>query len=458
MATVEIESVHPLDGSLGLPLQTQVSVVFNQLMDETTITSSTFLVSGPDTSNWETPGVRIIDNESPENVLLEFNGEAYLDGAISFTQESIQGSPVTRAIFTPTKPLVANTEYVIYLTGDEGIEDAIVPPVSAIDSTVLLGTYIWTFTSGSGSVVDVPTEASTAVSVPPSVDTSSTVSEPFALLSSVPDSRATNLDISTDTIVLNFNRYVDSATVDSAISIVAESVNGDMSIPATGTISFVSSTSEKQVTITLTAALMQNNVVDVIIGRSLSDTDGNPLVASDYSFYFTTTYNPLYVSTRRIRMEIGGFLSGIPDDTINLAIFEASRTADAIAWTGSVTNQTYFDMVKRSFVICEAAGILLQGISMDGGIASKKLGDFSVEYDTGHMPRILDRLADCVDKWEPLLMSGGNQKDFTMAVKGRYDPNRPVIGRVWEKESGSIPGANSKESHYFRWRNTWESR
>ena len=110
MATVEIESVHPLDGSLGLPLQTQVSVVFNQLMDETTITSSTFLVSGPDTSNWETPGIRVIDNASPENVLIEFNGESYLDGAISFTQESISGSPVTRATFTPTNPLVANTE------------------------------------------------------------------------------------------------------------------------------------------------------------------------------------------------------------------------------------------------------------------------------------------------------------------------------------------------------------
>jgi len=458
MATVEIESVHPLDGSLGLPLQTQVSVVFNQLMDETTITSSTFLVSGPDTSNWETPGIRLIDNESPENVLLEFNGEAYLDGTISFTQESIQGAPVTRATFTPTQPLVANTKYVVYLTGDEGLDDAIVPPISAVDSTVLLGTYMWTFTAGSGSVVEVPNVASTAVSVPPSVDSSSTVTAPFALTSSIPDSRATNLDVSTDTIVLNFNRDVDGTTVDSAISIVAESVNGDTSIPAPGNISFTSSTTGKQVTLTMTTALVQNNVVSIMIGSSLSDTAGNPLVASDCSFYFTTTYNPLYVNTRRIRMDIGGFLSGIPDDTINLAIFEASRTADAIAWTGTVTNQTYYDMVKRNFVICEAAGILLQGISMDGGIASKKLGDFSVEYDTGHMPRVLDRLADCVDKWQPLLMSGGNERDFTMAVKGRYDPNRPVIGRVWEKESGSIPGANVKESYYFRWRNTWGSR
>ena len=152
MATVEIESVHPLDSSLGLPLQSQISVVFNQLMDEATITTSTFMITGPDDSSWTTPGVRVIENTSPENILLNYGGEEYIDGAISFTQETIDSAPVTKAIFTPSEPLHPSTEYVIYLTGDEGLEDAIVSPVAGVDSTPLVGTYMWTFTTGSGSV------------------------------------------------------------------------------------------------------------------------------------------------------------------------------------------------------------------------------------------------------------------------------------------------------------------
>lgn len=456
MAIVEIESVNPLDASLGLPLQTQISVVFNQLMDEATITSSSFLVSGPDNSSWSTPGVRVIENTSPENVLLDFGGDEYIDGTISFSEVDLGGSVFgTKATFTSTVPFSPNTEYVVYLAGDEGLDDNIVTPIAAVDSTVLVGTYMWRFTTGSGSVSEVPTVSSTAVSVPPTV--SSVISDPFKLSSSIPANRATNLTVATDTITLNFNANVDATTVDSAILIVAESVNGDIAVPSAGTIAFTSSTTSGTVVLTMTDSLLGNNAVTVTIGGSLKDENGNQ-ISGDYSFYFTTTYSPLYVTARRIRLDIGGFLSGIPNDTINLAIFEASRIADILAYAGTITNQAYFDMVKRNFVICEASGILLQGISMEGGIARKKLGDFEVQYDTGHLPRILDRLSDCVDKWQPLLMNGGNEKDFTMAVKGLYDPNRPIIGRVWEKESGGVPAANTKEAHYYRWRKTWEPR
>lgn len=456
MAIVEIESVHPLDSSLGLPLQSQISVVFNQLMDEATITTSTLMITGPDDSSWTTPGVRVIENTSPENILLNYGGEEYIDGAISFTQESIGATPVTKATFTPSEPLYPNTEYVIYLTGDEGLEDAIVSPVAAVDNTPLVGTYIWTFTTGSGSVAEVPDTASTSVVAPPSI--SSVVSIPFKLLSSIPANQATNLDISTDTIVLQFSKNIDATTVDSAISIDAESVNGDTSISSIGAISFSSSTVGDTVTITLTDSLVANNLVSVEIGDSLKDEDGN-LLSSGESFYFTTTYTPLYVTPRRIRLDIGAHLIGVPNDTINLAIFEASRTADILAYTsGTIVNQQYYDMIKRNFVICEAAGILMQGISMEGGISSKKLGDFSTQYDTEFLPRLLDRLTDCVDKWQPLLMNGGNEKDFTRAVKGLYDPNRPQIGRVWETGTSMVPAANTKEAYYYRWRHTWESR
>lgn len=457
MATVVIDSVSPLDSSLGLPLQTQISVVFNQLMDEDTINGSTFLVSGPDTSTWDTPGVRVINNQSPENVLIDFGGTEYIGGTISFVQVDLGGTPATQAIFTPTTPLAPNTEYVVYLAGDEG-DTNVVTPISAIDATSLVGTYIWTFTTGSGSVSDVPDVSSSAVLAPPSVTSSSAILDPFDIESISPANRATNLGIDTDTIIINFNKNVDGSTVDSAITIIAESVNGDTTIPSAGSISFTSSTSGSTVTLTLVTQLLTNNIISITVNNTIKDVDGNQIVLSESEFYFTTTYSPLYVTARRIRLEIGSQLVGVPDDTINFAIFEASRFADAVVYTGSITNSKYFSEIKRNFVVCEASGILLQGISSGGNVSSKSLGDFSVSYDTKYLPNMLDRLTDCVDKWLPLLMSGGDSKDFTRAVKGLYDPNRPALGRMWTTGDAIIPGANSKEAYYLRWKNTWEGR
>ena len=264
--------------------------------------------------------------------------------------------------------------------------------------------------------------------------------------------------MSTSTITLNFNTNVDETTVDSAISIVADSVNGDPGISSAGAISFTSSTVGQAVTLTLTTTLLVNNVIEVTIGNSITDMSGNPLATTDPSFYFTTTYDPLYVTARRIRLDIGAHIVGIPVDTVNLAIFEASRNADILAFTGTISGQTYFDLVKRNFVICEASGILLNGVAAQGNIASKKLGDFSVQYDTKYLPTILDRLADCVAKWQPLLMNGGDQKEHVIAVKGLFDPNRPALGRVWEKGGKIVPAANTKESFFYRWQKTWEPR
>ena len=60
---------------------------------------------------------------------------------------------------------------------------------------------------------------------------------------------------------------------------------------------------------------------DVFVFKSLKIINS----FEDYSFYFTTTYNPLYSSIRKLRLEVGAFISNVPDDTVNLAIFEACR-------------------------------------------------------------------------------------------------------------------------------------
>lgn len=449
MAIVEIESVHPLNNSLGSPLQSTISVVFNQLMDESTISSSTFLVSGPDSSTWSGPDLKLWESksESPEDMLSSFNGESYVPGSITF--ETIDSGTKTKAIFTADQPLREDTQYTIYLTGDEGIDDDVAPPIAAIDVTVLVGTYAWRFTTGSGSIQEVPETTSNAVAgdgVLPSL------SAPFDVQATVPANRSTGVDVSTVTI--QFNRDVDSTTVNSAISIYSESVNGDPAIPFLQSISYTSSVSGGTITLSLTDTLLQNNAVIFEINSLLLDADGNALT-DVYEFYFTTTYSPLYVTSRRIKLDIGAQIAGIPDDTINLAIFEASRNADILSANATVTNLEYFDYVKRQFVICEAEGILLQGISSKAIVAKKKLADFSVEYDGKYLPRVLERVSDCLAKWEPMLRGGGDHRDMTTAIKGLVDPNRPDIGRTWESSNRGVPAANTKGSYYTRWISTW---
>lgn len=441
-----IQSVYPLDNALGLPLETRIIVAFDSIMDQSTINSSTFLVSGPSGDLWS--GLQILrgsDVTSPENILSDFIETGYIDGTFSFDDSS----GCTEVTFTSAESLRINSEYTVYLVGDEGLDTEDI--IKGIDTSPLIGTYAWKFSTGSGNLQEVPADTSLAAEIPQILPT---ISDIFSLVTISPANRDTNLTVTTDTITIEFNRAIDSTTVDAAISVIAESVNGDTSIPDSGIIGFTSSTTSQTVTLTLTDALLENNIIDIVIAETLKDTSGYNF-SGGYSSYFTTTYNPLYVTARRIRLDIGAQIASIPEDTINLAIFEASRTADIISFSGTIANQRYYDHAKRQFVICEASGILLQGIAAQTAVSAKRLGDFTVDYDGNFLPRILKRLEDCIAQWEPIVMGGGDTRDFAIGVKGLLDPNRPEVGRLWSDESNMIPGANGRESYYYRWRKTW---
>ncbi|MHA2068511.1 MAG: hypothetical protein ACXABY_29465 [Candidatus Thorarchaeota archaeon] len=234
-----------------------------------------------------------------------------------------------------------------------------------------------------------------------------------------------------------------------------------------------------------TTQLYDNNAVFITLSHTIADTDGNTL-GTDYEMYFTTTYDPHYTSVRRVRLDLGALVADIPDDTINLAIFEASLEAQALSFglqtfkTNSVA--TFFNFARRQYVTCVAEMILLGAISgsssVEGGGKSKRLADLQVNFGGGgQFKSLLDRAIGCKLKWEATLTSAGeigpgtSQKP-SMVIKGRYDPDRPEFGREWEPVSthsgigSEYPAANVKSRNsvlYRRWRgnfmaNRWGSR
>lgn len=188
--------------------------------------------------------------------------------------------------------------------------------------------------------------------------------------------------------------------------------------------------------------LIENMQVVITLSSSIKDILGNSL-EEDISFYFTTTYNPLYSSVRKLRLEVGSFISDLPDDTLNLAIFEASLMANQINWIVSISS--FFIFARREWVTCKAAEILLNNTLALLNNTSKKLDNLEIKYGSTTGQNLLDKIQACLAKWEAEVISGGaaTQKP-KMVVKGEFDCDAPHVGRMWEKGPRifQTPGSN----------------
>jgi len=196
--------------------------------------------------------------------------------------------------------------------------------------------------------------------------------------------------------------------------------------------------------------LFRNNVVEVTIASGIEGVDGS-VMTEEYTFSFLTETYPSYSAVRKIRLEYGGFIPNIENDTIQLAILEASLEADELVFS-QTQNTTFLNHIKREWVTCKTALTLINNLN-NSLIRSKSLGDFSVSYDTNTLRDAMSKAYDCLNKWEPQLIAGGYAKDAqqpSRVVKGEYDPDRPPIGRTWfdageiNSDSG-LPAANTKD-------------
>ncbi len=193
-----------------------------------------------------------------------------------------------------------------------------------------------------------------------------------------------------------------------------------------------------------------NNIVEITLNSGIKATDGGYLT-EDYTFSFMTTTTPTYTAVRKVRLDYGGFLADLYDDTLQLAILEASLEANELTFSDE-QNTKVFQHARREWTTCKAASILMINLG-NNTLRSKSLGDLSVSYDTQGLRDTMAKAIDCMAKWEPQLMSGGYakaQQNPQYVVKGEMDPDRPTIGRLWHgTDVEPTPASNTRAKYSF---------
>jgi hypothetical protein len=327
-----IVSIYPASGAISAPVSCQVSIIFDREIDETRLEDGGFVLTGPDDIYYTGPHLDV-DFDDPttgeDDAILTSPGYiGFAEGTYTFQRVDSEGSVLsgaydysglgtlyrTKVLFTPSKPLYPNTEYTVYLTGDDDALDdrkagittrTVFDPQKGFTSgtgmisarggytgtisdrfvfTVVTGgapgvavarwykesdpvltyvlstssgymsvadglevkfnsgnyvvddtfyvtvappetmdsTYTWSFTTGSGSITDVPDSASSSVI---STTPASTV---FQVSSTSPANRKSNLPLKDCRIItVTFNNSIDEDTInDETLKVFGLPVNG----------------------------------------------------------------------------------------------------------------------------------------------------------------------------------------------------------------------------------------
>lgn len=200
--------------------------------------------------------------------------------------------------------------------------------------------------------------------------------------------------------------------------------------------------------------LYENNLVSITVASGIQAMDGTSLL-EEFEMEFMTTTNPSYTNIRKVELSIGGLLgNSLLDTTIQTAILEASSEADVLDFRETKINSAVFRHARREYVTCLASQNILGNV-ISGALKAKTLDNLHVEYNTASLTDMMNRIQDCLDKWMPQLMAGGGAKSIAQpkgVVKGEYDPDRPVVSRMWQStEDGTvsrrIPAANTRDRH-----------
>lgn len=448
---MQVISVLPAANSTGRPLEENIQVTFDREVNQTTIDAGSFVVAKRTLVGLE-------------DLLLQdtVTASTAVDGVFSF-QVAAGRTTVT---FNPSQPLEPNSEYTVILSQD----------IKAVDGTSLAGIYQWKFTTGSGAIIEPPTDTSGPAVTPyhssPVTPLTGGEDRYLTLIHAVPPLRATNLPLTTNVITLTFNKALDPDQFSTAsCSLLAEPVDGRPDTPAAGPLQFAAAVVDGiklRLSINLSATpLRANNLVSLRI-ESLWAADGSPL-AAPLEYSFTTIYSPLYSSARLVRSMVGSYIGNIPDDTINLAIYAASQEADRLALPPADADPAFVShlgyLKSRYALVSASLTVLLNSDNFGFRRKSKIISDLEVSWEQS---RIMERLYEDLRKEQQELETelsnlGGAHLTPQMAVKGNMDFDRPLVGRGFVSSPFEAPAVNDfVVSPYSRrklgaW-NPWPSR
>lgn len=193
-----ISDYFPANGDIDVPLRSTVTISFSREMDTDRLEED-FLLEGPDTDQTLGPGLQTLGGHFVEGFLESPGMQGIVDGSFSFVTVS---GVSTQMVFTPTWPLAALTEYVAQIrdTLDIGGETA-------------SGYLTFSFTTGSGSIEELPSAYSTSVlsssfSEVAQVSTSG-YAAPLNVIKSIPADHSVENSIETSEIIIEFNKALD---------------------------------------------------------------------------------------------------------------------------------------------------------------------------------------------------------------------------------------------------------
>jgi len=191
-----------------------------------------------------------------------------------------------------------------------------------------------------------------------------------------------------------------------------------------------------------------NTLIVILLDATIADAEGNEL-EEEIQLTYSTKYSPYYASPDLMRLECGGWLDQIPDDTLSLMIHWSSLEANAYCKTKRGRN---FEIARTKFVLFDAS-LRCLALPADVGGKSKSLGDLMIETDSNFERAFID-LKERRDEWLRVLNSGGQivpGQSFgsTFAVPGAERPEIINLGRGWHKPQNvrfAQPSQNSKFS------------
>ena len=138
-----VDAIHPAASGIGIILSDKVWIVFDREIDETSLSNGNLFVAGPDFDTWSGPDLQLFHNRpsvGSEGEILQSPGyHGLVQGTFSFerldlssdvvvTTRDIVGSGLlyrSKVLFTPRERLSIDTEYNVYLSGDEDATDDI---------------------------------------------------------------------------------------------------------------------------------------------------------------------------------------------------------------------------------------------------------------------------------------------------------------------------------------------
>ena len=177
-----------------------------------------------------------------------------------------------------------------------------------------------------------------------------------------------------------------------------------------------------------------NTLIVVLLDADVADTDGNTL-GEEIQLSFSTQYTPYYASPDLLRLECGGWIDGVPDETLSLFIHWSSIEVDQFVGNSSGSYANNLSLAKTKFVIYDAALRVLM-LPADLGGKTKSLGDLLIK-NNDNFQYIIDDLKANKAEWERVVNAGGaivrgQGLAPTYAVKGKNDPERRRVGRLWK--------------------------